>query len=576
MLDRGVPSIGDVNCSNFYTKGRPTVETEIVEADVLCIGGGIAGLMAAIRASEFGAKVVVADKANTLRSGAGTTGNDHIQCYIPEVQAKELDRIKEWSQRTMRAPGFLELWLEKSFEMVKLWDSWGIPMKYKGHYEFAGHAIPGQPLDHLKYEGGNQKKILTKKALGNGVKIINRVMGIDLLRDGGIVGVIGVDTRENKLVVFRAKSVVLGTGVLNRLYPGPTPAWLFNSAFCPACTGDAQAMALRIGAELTGSEQTLRHRGPKYFARCGQATWIGIFKDAKGNPVGPWPTELDRRYSPALLELAPQALEGYAKSGRGPLYLDSAGLSDEDYEYMIHWLRNEGNTGLVNYMAEEGIDTRKNPIEFMFYPPFGGSSIRINVRSETSVKGLYAAGDNASGIAAMAGAAIEGWVAGESAANYAKETGLSNINRVEGTIEEKRRLLEQIQGREVGASWQEVNIALQQIMNDYVGYAMGLGAGGVISETMLMAGLTYLRRLREKAYATMMARNPHELMRCLEVLDLLDLGELVFIAANERKETRGTFIRSDYPFTDPALDGKRIVLAKEDDKIVTRWEALKR
>ena len=54
------------------------MKREIVETDVLCIGGGIAGLMAAIRAREVGAKVVVADKANTLRSGAGATGNDHI------------------------------------------------------------------------------------------------------------------------------------------------------------------------------------------------------------------------------------------------------------------------------------------------------------------------------------------------------------------------------------------------------------------------------------------------------------------------------------------------------------------
>ncbi len=60
---------------------------EVVQADVLCIGGGPAGLMAAIRASELGAKVVVADKGNTLHSGSGSAGNDHFQCYIPEFTA---------------------------------------------------------------------------------------------------------------------------------------------------------------------------------------------------------------------------------------------------------------------------------------------------------------------------------------------------------------------------------------------------------------------------------------------------------------------------------------------------------
>jgi succinate dehydrogenase/fumarate reductase flavoprotein subunit len=394
-------------------------------------------------------------------------------------------------------------------------------------------------------------------------------MGFELLRDEGIAGALGMDARENRMLVFRAKSVVLGTGITSRLYQGATPAWLFNSAFCPACTGDAPAMAFRVGAELTSGDQSFRHRGPKYFARCGQATWIGVFKDAKGDPAISWETKVERKDSPMLLEVAPQALEDFAKSGKGPLYLDSSGVSDENYEYMVHWLRNEGNTALIDYMEEEGIDTRKTPIEFMRYPPVGGPTIRINTNSETSIPGLYAGGDNSWSMGSMciggiAGAAIHGWIAGENAAEYAKEVALPNMNKVKGKIAEKKRLIEEIQGRETGASWREVNIALQQIMSDYI--------RDVRSETMLTAGLTYIRRLRGKAYTTMMAENQHDLTHCLEALDLVDQGELVFIASNERKETRDAFIRSDYPFINPAFNGKQIVLKKEDDKIVTRWE----
>jgi len=554
------------------------MKEEMVEADVLCIGGGVAGLMGAIRASELGAKVVVAEKGNTLRSGSGATGNDHFMCYIPEVQEKELDRIlrSRYLSWRIRSRDFLNLWLEKSGEMAKLWDSWGIPMKYNGQYEFSGHAIPGEPLVLIHYAGQDQKIILTKKALSKGVKILNRVAGFELLRDGSIVGALGIDTREDRLIIFRAKSIILGTGIAQRLYPGPTPGWLFNLAFAPTCTGDGQSLAFRIGAELIGAERVHRHRGPKYFARCGQATWLGVYKDADSNPIGPWPTKIDRRYSPILTELAPEVIEEYAKSGKGPVYLDSAGISDEDYEYMKHWLRNEGNAGILNYMDEEGIDTRKRPIEAMRYGPIGGGTIRINVKSETSVNGLYAAGDNGYGIGEMPGAATHGWIAGESAANYAKETESPSMKRVEGTIEEKKRLLQEIQTREAGASWQEVNIAIQQLMADYAGYAGGVGAGSVRSQIMLMTGLTYLRRLKEKAYNTMVARNQHELMHCLEALNLLDLGELVFTATNERKETRGPFIRSDYPFTDPALNNKELILKKEDDKVVTRWEEIRR
>ena len=63
---------------------------ERIETDVLCVGGGIAGLMAAIRAREFGSKVVVMDKGNTLTSGSGGAGNDHFVCYIPKVHGSDI------------------------------------------------------------------------------------------------------------------------------------------------------------------------------------------------------------------------------------------------------------------------------------------------------------------------------------------------------------------------------------------------------------------------------------------------------------------------------------------------------
>ena len=67
---------------------------ERIETDVLCVGGGIAGLMAAIRARESGTKVVVMDKGNTFTSGSGGAGNDHFVCYIPEMHG--LDPLSWW------------------------------------------------------------------------------------------------------------------------------------------------------------------------------------------------------------------------------------------------------------------------------------------------------------------------------------------------------------------------------------------------------------------------------------------------------------------------------------------------
>ncbi len=156
------------------------MKTETYQADVLCVGGGIAGLMAAIRASELGAKVIVVDKGNTARSGEARAGNDHFWCYIPEVHGSDIDAfIQECllSQLGQFVSGLghnvIKVLMEHSFDIVKLWDSWGIPMKYNGKWEFAGHSFPGRLLTHLKYAGQNQKPILTRQAIKKNVQIMN-------------------------------------------------------------------------------------------------------------------------------------------------------------------------------------------------------------------------------------------------------------------------------------------------------------------------------------------------------------------------------------------------------------------
>ena len=547
------------------------MKKEVVEADVLCIGGGIAGLMAAIRASELGAKVVVADKSNTLHSGSGGGGNDHFMCYIPEIHGQDIGPIIEAVQHSlvggMKHADFLHTWLEKTFDIVKLWDSWGIPMKYEGRYEFAGHALPGRPLLSLHYSGQNQKAVLSREARKRGVEIINRVMVFDLLSDDSIIGAIGIGTREDKVVEFQAKSVILATGKCIRLYTGPVPGWMFNVAYSPSVTGDGRAMAYRAGAELANIEMPSRWAGPRYFARCGKGTWIGVLRDPQGKPIGPFVTKPEKKYGDAIADIYPTMFEDYAKSGKGPVYMDCRGISDKDYEYMLHFLRHEGLSSLVNHLEEEGIDPRKNPIEFGTYEIMPKGGIYHDQKGETSVRGLFAAGDETYCSSGISMAATYGWISGENAAKYARDVKPPVIGRVRAKIEKSKALLNEIRGREVGADWKEVNVALQQIMYDY--------AGSNRSETLLEAGLSHIRRLKEKTSSTMLARNQHELMHCLEVLDLLDVGEAVFITANERKETRGIHVRSDYPFTNPLLE-KFLTIKKVDGKPVTEWKEIRR
>jgi succinate dehydrogenase/fumarate reductase flavoprotein subunit len=257
-------------------------------------------------------------------------------------------------------------------------------------------------------------------------------------------------------------------------------------------------------------------------------------------------------------------LEDYMKSGKGPVYMDCRGISDEDYEYMMHWLVHEGNSSLIDHMNEEGIDLRKNPVEFGTYQMVPEGKIWINEKAETSIKGLYAAGDESMG--GIGPSASYGWIAGEHAATYAKEAPAPKVEKARAEIEERKGLVGEMRTRKQGPDWKEANIALQQIMQDY--------AGPVRSETLLEAGLSYLQRLKKKVATTMMAQNQWELTRCLETLNLLDLGELVFIAANERKETRGLHNRPDYPLTDPMLEGKGLFVKQVGGEPVLEWRKI--
>ncbi len=540
---------------------------ERIETDVLCIGGGIAGLMAAIRAAEMGARVVVAEKGNVEYSGCGRMGNDHFETYIPRMHGADKDAWIEELLRTakgeiMIGKNLLRAQFAKAYDIVKLWNEWGIPMKYKGQWEFSGHSFPDHPMTHVKYEGRFQKKVLTSQAKQRGVTILNRVMMLDLIRQGNrVVGAVGVHTRDGRIIIFEAKSVVLGTGKCSRLYPPLTPGWLFNDPHGGSQSGDGRAMAYRAGAELQNLEMPQRHIGPKYFTRFGQATWVGVVKDWYGKPAGTFVSKPDRRYGDMICEVNKLAPEQYTRAGKGPLYMDCTEMSQDDHDYMVHFMKNEGYTAMLEYMEAENIDFRKHPIEFMTYPLRGGGLIVANEKAETSLEGLYAAGDEAYGD--ISAAATFGYIGGENAALYSNTVPRTAVEASTPVAQKNMAVIDALRGRRNGPGWQEASVALQQTMADYV--------GKVRNESLLKQGLQHLRRIRKKTSDTLMATNPHEVARCLEVLNMFEIGELTFIMALNRKETRGLHVRPDFPFTDPRLNLAHVIQKNDNDNVLN-WK----
>lgn len=100
-----------------------SMKDDILETDVLVVGGGPAGLMAAIHASELGSNVVVIDKTNTVRSGSGATGNDHFRAYIPEFHGPDMEPVvREVAQSQAgwtRPLSFVRTWMENPLRLSK-------------------------------------------------------------------------------------------------------------------------------------------------------------------------------------------------------------------------------------------------------------------------------------------------------------------------------------------------------------------------------------------------------------------------------------------------------------------------
>ena len=308
--------------------------------------------------------------------------------------------------------------------------------------------------------------------------------------------------------------------------------------------------------------------GPVYFARAGKATWGGVLRDPQGKPVGPFVTEPDNKYGDPVVDVYQDIFMDYRDSARGPVYMDCTGLDREGVEYMTYWLENEGNCGILDFFKKEGLDIGSTPLEFRSYDkelsPRGGVLYDENAR--TSLKGLYAAGDEFFG--GISCAAVFGWVGGESAAQDIRQLGdRPDICEEESPILELLRTIRSRTCDTGHSTWQEANCAIQQIMGDYAGIPR--------SENTLKAGSDNLARIARRARATLAAANPHELARCAEVLNLLEVGGLVLRAARGRRETRAKHIRKDFPFTNPHMN-KLLVLRREEDKLCVEWRAVNR
>jgi succinate dehydrogenase/fumarate reductase flavoprotein subunit len=249
----------------------------MIRADVLVLGGGIAGCWAAISAARRGANVVMVEKAATIKSGGGGSGCDHWNCaatnpcskVTPEELGKAIvDNHRGWVcgiPRYLATKDGYDTLLELEQMGGKIRDT---EDEFKGA-EFRDDAT--KFLFAYEYEnkfslrvwGTTFKPALYRECKRLGVNIYDRVMVTSLLTEGGnqgarVVGATGVNVQTGEFYVFAGKATVLG---MSR----PSRMWVFSteyaglSALGPTvanCTGDGHAMAWNAGAEFTLMERS--------------------------------------------------------------------------------------------------------------------------------------------------------------------------------------------------------------------------------------------------------------------------------------------------------------------------------
>ena len=350
--------------------------------DVAAVGGGLAGCMAAVRAGELNSKVILVDKSNPERSGCAATGVDHIWAYFPEVQGAEGisldDMVQDHVDNIARGLANREVLhyvartaLDRILDLerfgVKIrYDDSSLPGKFRLQYQL--HKC----RNTLHYDGREVKRYLTNAVRERGVQVLDRVMATDLLvADGQVAGVVGYGTRDGKLHVIHAKSVIMSCGRMNRMYRTPV-GLTFTTRMPPTNTGDGKAAMFRAGVELINMEFSSApgRWASKNFVRGGglpggsyQPPGVGV--NALGELVtlrnheleGPWagifrPSPTGKNYDAEF------------RAGRGPLYADMSWGSDADQAYMRWAVANEGGGWALNHVLEVyGLDYRTTKIE---------------------------------------------------------------------------------------------------------------------------------------------------------------------------------------------------------------------
>lgn len=553
------------------------------KTEVLILGGGIAGIRAAVEATDRGAEVILLNKGAFCKDGAAVwmAGNGfQVALYPPDsVELHVADTIKGgWY---LNNQNLVKAFLSLGPRVLRDMEKWGVRLAKKDgkfyQLSFPGHTFPRSVCGKSgQFLGPEYKMAMYRQIKKKKINVREDFFATDLLGTPDTVcGVIGLDVARGVVEVYRAKTVILATG-------GFMGCYNFTTAN-PTLTGDGHAMAYRAGVKMMDMEFVQfipaahlwppNARGDIY----PYLLWINLhphFYNSLGERF------LERYYPDkkewVTREAAARAIVNEVRAGRGSPH-GGAYMSFRHLPINLidEFLEKAAGVHYFQKLRDAGLDIRHSAIEVAPGAHFVQGGCWVNERCQTTKKGLYAVGEVGSGgkdgADRLAGNSITfclamGLIAGEEAAREAKETDLPEMDSA--AIESLAEKIMTPLGRKSGKRPLEIKRAVRDILSMHA----TLGR----DETGLKKALDQLREIRETQLPSMATVNKEtrynlDWVDALEAENMLDVADLVCTAALTRTETRGLHERIDFPEADPGLL-KHIMIQKTGDRFAVFTE----